>query len=287
MASWLERMRTVAARARGTGVLEPIPTRIEVVEEAGIAWHVRVIDAAWREAKAGRPVAAPPCARDPFLPCDPDLVVGDLPPDHVAVLNRYPVRADHLLVVTRPFRAQDALPTDADLEALWGVLGEVPGLAFYNGGRDGGASQPHRHLQLLAHGADDLPVAAHLAAARWDGDVGVAPGLPFRHVLGRLFVPGGTAPGEAARRTSAVFHRLLAHLGIDAPGDAPQKAPYNLIHTRDWVMVVPRTTEAVEGMSVNALGFMGSLFVCDEEGLAWIARTGPVRILRTVGMAPA
>jgi len=50
----------------------------------------------------------------------------------------------------------------------------------------------------------------------------------------------------------ATYRELLAR--------CPQ-APYNLLATRRWMLVVPRRQERYEKISVNALGFAGSLFV--------------------------
>ena len=53
-----------------------------------------------------RLLAAVSAPRNPFLPPDPELVVGPLPPAHVLLLNKFNVVAHHLLVVTQEFRSQ-------------------------------------------------------------------------------------------------------------------------------------------------------------------------------------
>jgi len=55
----------------------------------------------------------------------------------------------------------------------------------------------------------------------------------------------------------ATYRELLAR--------CPQ-APYNLLATRRWMLVVPRRQERYEKISVNALGFAGSLFVTQRRG---------------------
>ncbi|TMH28158.1 MAG: hypothetical protein E6H63_09175 [Betaproteobacteria bacterium] len=59
-------------------------------------------------------------------------------------------------------------------------------------------------------------------------------------------------------------------------------APYNLLVTRDWMLVVPRRQERYESISVNALGFAGSLFVRDAAELELVRRAGPMNVLRAV-----
>ncbi len=62
-------------------------------------------------------------------------------------------------------------------------------------------------------------------------------------------------------------------------------APYNLLITRRWMLLVPRTREFFAGISVNALGFAGSLFVRDKKQLAAAISHGPLRVLREVSGA--
>jgi ATP adenylyltransferase len=46
---------------------------------------------------------------------------------------------------------------------------------------------------------------------------------------------------------------------------------------------VPRAREHFETVSVNALGFAGSLFVRNERELQLVKRTGPMQVLCKVG----
>jgi ATP adenylyltransferase len=66
--------------------------------------------------------------------------------------------------------------------------------------------------------------------------------------------------------------------------DRPQgtSAPWNLLVTRRWMLVVPRLCEGFEGVAINALGFAGSLFVRDDVQLETIKRAGPMTALRAV-----
>ena len=61
-----------------------------------------------------------------------------------------------------------------------------------------------------------------------------------------------------------------------------QSRPYNLLVTRRWMMAVPRARERWDGVSVNALGFAGSLLVRDAGELARLRAAGPMRVLAAV-----
>ena len=54
-----------------------------------------------------------------------------------------------MLLVTRQWAAQGDWLQPEDLQALATVDQRTSGLWFFNSGPDAGASQPHRHIQLL------------------------------------------------------------------------------------------------------------------------------------------
>jgi ATP adenylyltransferase len=62
-------------------------------------------------------------------------------------------------------------------------------------------------------------------------------------------------------------------------------APYNLLLTRRWMMLVPRTREHFEEISINAMGFAGSLFVRNEKELLRVKEVGPLHMLGSVSGA--
>ncbi|MEJ2131872.1 MAG: phosphorylase, partial [Gammaproteobacteria bacterium] len=55
----------------------------------------------------------------------------------------------------------------------------------------------------------------------------------------------------------------------------------NLLMTQDWMLIVPRGQEHVAGVSINALGFAGSLFVESTEELERLRDIGPMQVLIT------
>ena len=50
------------------------------------------------------------------------------------------------------------------------------------------------------------------------------------------------------------------------------------------MMMVPRSQEFYGTVSVNAFGFAGSLLVRNDEELQLVRRTGPLEVLRHVGV---
>ncbi|MFH1568715.1 MAG: phosphorylase [Gemmatimonadota bacterium] len=277
--SLLERMAQCRERALGRGALQPIATRCHIVEDGGIPFGVRVLSTAAREAEARyqrRRARGVPSA-NPFLPYDPDLYVGDAGDAHVCLLNKFNVVEDHLLVVTRQFEAQESRLALADFAAVWACLWEADGLAFYNSGVVAGASQPHKHLQLvlgsLCPGEPGLPIAGACQAAP-PGATNLA-SLPFDHAWQPL--PAAASPAAAAAAGFAAYGDLLARLGLVPAGGQP--APYNLLFTRQWMLLVPRSRECYHSISVNALGFAGALLVRDAAELELVTAAGPLAVL--------
>jgi ATP adenylyltransferase len=291
------------------GALRPIDTTQALIEQAGIRFVVRQVSSltrkeATREAGgANRVKAEERNAVNPFLPYDPDLFVADLSDTHVALLNKFNVIDHHLLIVTRRFEAQETLLDLADFTALSACMAEFDGVGFYNGGAAAGASQRHKHLQMVPllrgesgesgePGADSeppLPIESVLADARMAGSTGTLPALTFRHAFARLDLnPGASLP--APQTAFDCYRALLDALGlraVEVDGELRQPAPYNLLVTRRWMLLVPRSAETTEGISVNALGFAGSLFVRDAAQLQTIEALGPMTVLQRVAVAVA
>ncbi|MBW2526184.1 MAG: phosphorylase [Deltaproteobacteria bacterium] len=286
----LERTREAAA----CGAQQSIPTDYEFVDDGDIRFLVRVVANLKRkdaERKAVDPFRLPRQAQaNPFLPYDEELFVAHLSSSHVCLLNKFNVVDHHLLIVTRGYEEQEDLLTLADFEALWRCLDRIDGLGFYNAGAAAGASQRHKHLQLvplpLAPTGPAVPIGPLLRLAPQDGRIGTSPALPFAHAFIRS--PDRDGPvREAAGPSLAAYLGLLRAVALipeEGPPPPSASAPYNLLCTRDWMLLAPRSEEYVERISLNALGFAGALLVRSPEDLARLKQIGPMEILRRTGV---
>jgi sulfate adenylyltransferase (ADP) / ATP adenylyltransferase len=281
-ASLLER----TADARRSGAIQSIPTTVEMIEQNGVAFQVRVM--AMLEKKAAQKTVGQ--QTNPFLPYDPELFVAPLSPTHISLLNKFNVVEHHLLIVTREFEHQQAQLTQKDCEALLIALTEIDGLAFYNAGTVAGASQPHKHFQVIP--LDDptivpLPIEPLLRFAKTD--VGTVPGLPFLHAYAAMDHDWTNPEKDSGASLHACYRSLLRVVGFSigaSPGTDTPTPPYNLLLTRKWVLVVPRSQECFEGISINALGFGGMFLVKDVSQLAILRREGPMTALQHVSLPP-
>jgi ATP adenylyltransferase len=297
------------AHALECGALRPIETASIALDEGGVRFVVRQVSSLARKTRERGAHATNSSSQpvDPFLPYDPDLFVADITPTHVALLNKFNVIDHHLLIVTRAFEEQEALLNVDDFTAWLACLTqfEPPGvgprgsaapssgaLGFYNGGEAAGASQRHKHMQLvpLPLAADtqgpSLPIEPLVSTALAKGaDVAALDGLPFAHAFAPL--APGPAP-VAARAALDRYLRLMEVLGLidkSSPGaPARQARPYNLLLTPRWMLLVPRRAECADGVSINALGFAGSLFVRDAGQMETVRRLGPMTLLERVSL---
>jgi ATP adenylyltransferase len=283
-------------RGRRSGALRSVGTERYHLEEGGVRFLVRVLALLdeKRELRTlldeeGRISTAVP-GHNPFLPYEEDLFVADLSPTHLCLLNKYMVVEGHILVVTRDFEEQEALLGEADFEALGLCLAEEDLLAFYNAGRIAGASQRHRHLQAVPLPLDPegprIPLEPLIRPALDPGRLTVCEALPYLHALAVVDADWWQSPSEGAAPWRRLYTELRRAVDLPEQVDAGAAPPYNLLVTREWMLLAPRSRESLGEISVNALGLVGSLLVRDEGQLALLRDEGPMSLLRAVGLRP-
>jgi ATP adenylyltransferase len=275
-------------RARAGGALHSFESERYVITDGGVRFVIRKLTRAARAEFSSRRRAADASDDNPFLPFDANLFVADLPSAHVVLLNKFSLLPHHLVIVTREFRPQETLLDANDFAAMHACLEQIDGLMFYNGGETAGASQRHKHLQLVPLPLDDggqpTPIDALIERAQGRDGVIAVPGLAFRHACALLAPDAFTTSFDAAALV-ALYEALLAQIGVHAvvrDGERRQSAPWNLLVTRRWMLAVPRTRPDFLGVQINAIGFAGSLYARDDAQFGAVKRTGPMKILKEV-----
>ncbi|KAI9671051.1 MAG: bifunctional AP-4-A phosphorylase/ADP sulfurylase [Alyxoria varia] len=153
---------------------------------------------------------------DPFEHPDPNLLIAHVPtesPTHSLVLNKYPVIPNHFIIATKQNKPQTA-PLEADdlwltYQCLreWAVStrgtndrsNQEDLFAFFNSGRHSGASQPHRHVQMLP--VEDMKHGL-VAGKGWE--------LFVDALYNTSFLNGMTTPGKE----SGTVIDLSAHVNL-------------------------------------------------------------------------
>lgn len=277
------------ARARQCGALEPIDTACHFYEDGGVRFLLRL-------ARGSSSKPQPTVSRyqdasvpNPFLPYDESLYVADASPTHVCVLNKYNVVDNHLLIITRQFEHQEAVLNEADFTALWRCLAESESLGFYNSGTVAGASQPHKHLQVVPLPLDGsgsgVPIEALLPETPASfGTIHRHARLPFGHRIVFWEHDPGNAPLAAAQHSVRIYRQMLDLVGLRERPSEPSRidGAYNLLVTRRWMLLIPRRRECWGTISFNAMAFGGALLVHTPDQFNALCQVGPMAALTAV-----
>lgn len=284
----LERSDQVARDALACGALQPIRTLHTTLRDGDIEFSVRWVSSlALKDQTRIDTVIRRAPDFNPFLPPEPELTVAALGDSHLVVLNKFPVIARHLLIVTRDWEAQTATLTLADFSALATVIATHGGLGFYNGGLEAGASQAHKHLQWVPQdpGSDPALRGLFVAPGTRPGVADMLATLRWRHAFVALAADPWQHQETAAAQLQAAFIQAWRLVGLEAARHdvlPPSLPPYNLLVTRDWLLLVPRRCEKWHDVSINALGFAGSLFVRSHAQIERLRSAGPLAVLAAV-----
>ncbi len=282
------RIKQQTEHALATDAMVSIPTDSEFVEQDGICFLVRIVSNLARkdEVKQKPETQNGSVAKDfnPFLPYEQDLFVADISDTHVCILNKYNVAKYHLLLITRAFEEQESLLTLADFAAMWACMAQFDGLTFYNSSRIAGASQRHKHLQLvplpLTPTGERIPIEPLLKSAQFHNSIAIIPGFDFVHAFVLLDSLWKRSPFAAAEATLEYYHSLLQAVGLENT----QSRAYNLLVTREWMLLVARSQECFASIPVNSLGFAGTLFVRNEQQMQTLKQYGPMSVLKNVAI---
>ena len=96
--------------------------------------------------------------KDPFLPpFEEGVFIADLSNTHRLIFNKYMIAENHVLVITRIFQPQFHTIASESFYAMYMTLDALHGFAFYNSDKKAGASQSHKHYQVIPYKSVDLP----------------------------------------------------------------------------------------------------------------------------------
>ncbi|NEP54693.1 MAG: phosphorylase, partial [Moorea sp. SIO3C2] len=112
------------------------------------------------------------------------------------------------------------------------------------------------------------------------------PTLPFIHAIAELDPSWVNSPWDAAQATLKLYHRLLSAVGLpwNNGNDNKQSGAYNLLATKQWMLLLPRSQADFQSIGVNSLGFAGALLVRNQEQMKRLKDHGPMTILQNVAV---
>ncbi|KAL9619412.1 MAG: hypothetical protein Q9160_006007, partial [Pyrenula sp. 1 TL-2023] len=217
----------------------------------------------------------------------PKILVQTIHDTHLLVLNKFTIFRPQLLLLTvDSYRRQTEPLTFEELRAAWAVLTGI-GKKYYvlfNCTPVAGASRMHKHMQVIPHpvtvnGVEDgFQFFPDLESSTQ------ATAVPFKNFIERC----RGLSGETSKRDQQIFEmylRLLAQTraALSIPPEDPV-CPHNVVLTQDWMILIPRRSKVFHGITANAAGMMGSVWLMKQsEFEEWKAR-GPANVLAALGV---
>ncbi|KJZ74944.1 hypothetical protein HIM_05675 [Hirsutella minnesotensis 3608] len=251
-----ELVRIIFAKARADKELHYFPTQVALLSVGSIPFQLRFSPALANKPKGPRSESGgEQKPADPFAHPPASLFIGDVGPAHYLVLNKFAVVPEHFILATREFKQQTHVLEESDLEATLACIkafrsdgqdeGRRGGLfAFFNSGEHSGASQPHRHIQLLpvARMRDGLPDDGAWNVLAERPDVSKTPFVTFSETVSQAISPG---------ELHAAYLRLYRQACQAATGKPATAIPtegeavisYNMAMTETTLVVCPRRAE--------------------------------------------
>ena len=218
--------------------------------------------------------------RNPFIPWDIRLEIQPINDKHTLILNKYPVQLGHMLLITNNWKPQNGWLNKDDFEAITNVDNDTTGLWFFNSSKEAGASQPHRHFQLLPRHCNESVCPRYkwfcsLLNNKNDNSSDIAHCISIKP---RIRKTESNSNDLYNSYKSMVREMKLGEIDII---NKPLK-PYNLLITSEWIALITRETDKSNGFSINALGFAGYFLGTKSSNVNTLIKFGPEEILKDV-----
>ena len=218
--------------------------------------------------------------QNPFIPWDSRLEIQPINNKHTLILNKYPVQIGHMLLITNSWEPQNGWLTIHDFEAIVNVDNDTTGLWFFNSSKEAGASQPHRHFQLLPR---------HLSESvcpRYEWFCKLLNNTNDQNSFISHCISIKRRMKNVDSQANELFnsYKLMAkdlHLGDIDIINKPLKH-YNLLITSEWIALITRKIDRSNGFSINALGFAGYFLGTNRSNVDRLIKYGPEEILKDV-----
>jgi len=191
------------------------------------------------------------------------------------VLNKFAIVPEHFILATKAFKPQTHLLEPEDLAATYACIqtyahdpaaGEL--FAFFNSGEHSGASQAHRHIQLLPIASMESGIKAE-DEGKWKVLVDDLAGAPFATFSASIHPR--MSPDELHAVYMSLYRKGCAAIAASTNSTLPEVDPagqttfsYNLGFTKNTLALLPRVTEGAaittpEGRDVGKLALNGTV----------------------------
>ena len=214
--------------------------------------------------------------QNPFCPWEKILEIDKIGDNHQLILNKYPVQKGHILLITNNWKPQNGWLDINDWEAIKKVNKDTNGLWFFNSSPIAGASQPHRHFQLLRRSKDEISCPRE----KWFLEMKI--NNDSYSILKKNIIVSKFNFLENSISLFELYLELCKKLGLGDPiSDRKPRYPYNLLITNKWIAIIKRSNDHIHGFSINALGFAGYLLVTEKSDINYLKKFGPEKLLES------
>ncbi|KAI1310874.1 HIT-like domain-containing protein [Xylaria venustula] len=240
------------AKAQASGDLIYYPTQVAILAVGSLAFQLRYSPALAQKPKPPKPVEPHARPFNPFENPSPALLVAQLPPSHRLVLNKFAVVPEHFILATSDFKPQTHLLERGDVDAAYACVQAYRNagqelFVFFNSGEHSGASQPHRHLQLLPVDRMKLGLEKAENGNEWavlaDKVCGKEITLPFTVFTSPISV--GTSAEDRHLAYLSLYKRAVRAVlsNTTAADEGEAQISYNFAMTSTCMALCPRTAE--------------------------------------------
>ena len=214
--------------------------------------------------------------QNPFCPWEKKLEIDKIGDNHQLILNKYPVQKGHILLITNNWKPQNGWLDINDWRAIQEVNKDTSGLWFFNSSPIAGASQPHRHFQLLRRSKNEISCPREKWFLKMKSDKDSDSKLKQSIIVSKFdFLKSSTYLFE-------LYLDLCEKLELGEPAtDMAPRHPYNLLITNKWIAIIKRSYDHIHGFSINGLGFAGYLMVTERSDINYLRKFGPEKLLES------
>ena len=212
--------------------------------------------------------------QNPFNPWEKILEIEKIGNNHQLILNKYPVQKGHILLITNSWKPQNGWLDISDWVAIQKVNKDTSGLWFFNSSPIAGASQPHRHIQLLRRSNGEVSCPRE----KWFLDLKIR--NDNETMLEKNIVVSQFNFLENSTYIYDLYLELTNKIGLGDPfKDEKPRYPHNILITNKWIAIIRRSFDQLFGISVNGLGFAGYLLITEKSDINYLKRFGPEKLL--------
>jgi len=210
---------------------------------------------------------------------DPPIEITRINGTHILLYNKFCISKSQMMIVTADSYRRQHDPLDGDdLEVAYMVLFAMASshFAFFNGGVTAGASRKHKHLQVMRMSKSSTHLLVNMDSSQ------DFPRLPYKY-----FCFDFANRAQPSRDLLLkVYQNLLSQCENLLPGKPGESVPHDVVLTKKWMLVIPRSRRNFEGSSdVNAAGMLGMIWLKHDEEVAKWKELGPARVLGQLGVS--